>query len=156
GGGGMLVTDSEPLAKRARYLATQAKDDPIEYVHSEVGYNYRLTNVLAAMGCAQLEQLDRFIAKKRAIAARYAEAFADVPGISPMREASWAFSAFWMFTVLVDEGSYGRDSRSLLRFLAEQKIQARPLWQPMHKSRAHSGAWSRPCPHADTIHGRAL
>ncbi len=156
GGGGMLVTDDEALARRARYLATQAKDDPLEYIHSAVGYNYRLTNVLAAMGCAQLEQLDAFIEKKRAIAARYTEAFRDVPGITPMREAPWAYSAFWMFTVLVDEPAFGRDSRALLRLLGEQKIQARPLWQPMHQSTAHAGAWSRPCPVAESIHARAL
>ena len=156
GGGGMLVCDDEATAKRARYLATQAKDDPFEYIHSTVGYNYRLTNVLAAMGCAQLEQVDAFVAKKRAIAARYAEAFRDVPGITPMREAPWAFSAFWLFTVLVDEGKFGIGSRALLRKLADAKIQARPLWQPMHQSPAQTGAWSRPCPVAESIHARAL
>lgn len=156
GGGGMLVCDDEATAKRARYLATQAKDDPLEYVHGTVGYNYRLTNVLAAMGCAQLEQLDAFVAKKRAIASRYVEAFRDVPGITPMREAPWAFSAFWLFTVLVDEKAFGSDSRALLRRLADAKIQARPLWQPMHQSAAHAGAWSRPCPVAESIHARAL
>ncbi len=156
GGGGMLVTDEEPVARRARYLATQAKDDPLEYVHGVVGYNYRLTNVLAAMGCAQLEQLDAFVAQKRAIAARYVEAFRDLPAIAPMREAPWATSAFWMFTVLVNEAAFGRDSRSLLRVLGEQKIQARPLWQPMHQSAAHAGAWSRACPVAESIHARAL
>ena len=156
GGGGMLVCDDEPTAKRARYLATQAKDDPLEYVHATVGYNYRLTNLLAAMGCAQLEQLDAFVAKKRAIASRYVEAFRDLPGITPMREAPWAYSAFWMFTVLVDPAKFGMDSRSLLRRLADQKIQARPLWQPMHQSAAHAGAWSRACPVAESIHARAL
>lgn len=156
GGGGMLVTDDEAKAKRARYLATQAKDDPLEYIHSTVGYNYRLTNVLAAMGCAQLEQLDAFVAKKRAIAARYVEAFRDVPGITPMREAPWARSACWLFTVLVDDARFGRDSRALLRRLADQRIQTRPLWQPMHRSAAHAGAWSRPCPVAEAIHARAL
>lgn len=156
GGGGMLVCDDEATAKQARYLATQAKDDSLEYIHATVGYNYRLTNVLAAMGCAQLEQLDSFVMKKRAIAARYVESFRDLPGIAPMREAPWAQSAFWMFTVLVDEQLFGRDSRSLLRVLGEQKIQARPLWQPMHRSAAQAGAWSLPCPVAESIHARAL
>ena len=156
GGGGMLVCDDEGTAQRARYLATQAKDDPVEYVHAAVGYNYRLTNVLAAMGCAQLEQLDSFVAKKRAIAARYVDSFRDLPGITPMREAPWAHSAFWMFTVLVDEAQFGMDSRALLRRLGEQKIQARPLWEPMHRSAAHAGAWSRPCPVGESIHSRAL
>lgn len=156
GGGGMLVTDDEALAARARYLATQAKDDPLEYVHHSVGYNYRLTNVQAAMGVAQLEQLDAFVARKRSIADRYVAALAGVPGITPMREAPWAFSAFWMFTVLVEASLYGRDSRAVLRALADAGIQARPLWQPMHRSVAHAGAWSRPCPVAEHVHARAL
>jgi perosamine synthetase len=156
GGGGMLVTEQESMAMRARYLATQAKDDPLEYVHNAVGYNYRLTNPLAAMGCAQLEQVDAFVKKKRAIARRYTEAFSDLPGITPMREAPWAQSACWMFTMLVDAGEFGRDSRTLLRLLGEQKIQTRPLWEPMHRSRAHVGAFSRPCPVADLVHAQAL
>lgn len=156
GGGGMLATDSEALATRARYLATQAKDDPLEYIHYAIGYNYRLTNPLAAMGCAQLEQLEAFVLKKRAIAGRYTEAFANVPGLTPMREAPWASSVYWMYTVLIDEATFGRDSRSLLRFLHEEKIQSRPLWEPMHRSRAHRGAYSRPCPIAEMVHARAL
>ncbi len=73
GGGGMLVTDNEEWARKAKYLTTQAKDDPVEYVHGEVGYNYRLTNLLAAVGCAQMEHLAAYVAAKRKIAARYTE-----------------------------------------------------------------------------------
>jgi perosamine synthetase len=137
GGGGMLLTSRDDWARRAKYLTTQAKDDPVEFVHGEVGYNYRLTNVLAAIGVAQLERLDAFVARKRAIADRYREALADLPGLLPMAEAPWAYSTFWMYTVQVDPARYGRDSRSLLRFLDERRIQARPLWQPMHLSPAH-------------------
>ena len=72
----MLVTNNAEWAARARYLTTQAKDDPIEYVHNAVGYNYRLTNLLAAMGCAQMEQLDEFVEAKRRIARRYQESLA--------------------------------------------------------------------------------
>jgi perosamine synthetase len=103
GGGGMIVTDNEEWAHRARYLTTQAKDDPVEYVHQEVGYNYRLTNVQAALGCAQMEQLPGYVAAKRRVAARYTETLTGTPGITPMREAPWAFGTFWMYTVLVDE-----------------------------------------------------
>ena len=141
GGGGMIVTDNETWARKAKYLTTQAKDDPLEYIHNEIGYNYRLTNIQAAMGCAQLEQLDDYIAAKRRIAAAYTEAFQNVPGVTPMREADWAFSIFWMYTVLVDEAQYGISSRVLLRRLGEAKIQARPLWQPIHLSPAYAGSW---------------
>lgn len=139
GGGGMIVTDNEEWAKKAKYLTTQAKDDPIEYVHNEIGYNYRLTNLQAAVGCAQLEQLDAYVAAKRRIAERYGKALERVPGITPMQEAPWAISTFWMYTVLVDEEKYGMGSRELLQELGKRKVQSRPLWQPIHLSPAHAG-----------------
>lgn len=156
GGGGMLVTNDEALARRARHLTTQAKDDPIEYVHAEVGYNYRLTNVLAAMGVAQMEVLGEYIEAKRAIAARYAEGLRDVPGITLMREAPWARSVFWLYTVLVDEQAFGMSSRALLHALGERKIQTRPLWQPLHQSGAHRGESATDCPVAERLNREAL
>jgi perosamine synthetase len=139
GGGGMILTNNAAWAQRAKYLTTQAKDDPIEYVHGAIGYNYRLTNVQAAMGCAQMELLDEYIAAKRRIAATYVAAFADLAGVTPMREAPWAASVFWMFTVLLDDAR-GLASRELLKRFQERKIQTRPLWQPLHQSSAHAGA----------------
>jgi perosamine synthetase len=140
GGGGMIVTDNAAWAERARYLSTQAKDNPVEYIHNEIGYNYRLTNIQAALGCAQMEILPRFIEKKRSIAAQYHESLGSVPGITPMPEASWARSIFWMYTVLVNESPYGNNSRALMQRLADHNIQARPLWQPLHRSPAYAHA----------------
>jgi perosamine synthetase len=137
GGGGMLVTSNKEWAQRAKYLTTQAKDDPIEYIHKEIGYNYRLTNIQAGIGCAQMEQLDTYVAAKREIADRYCLALRDISGIVPMRQASWAKSTFWMYTVLINEKKVGINSRHLLQGLAAQKIQCRPLWQPIHQSPAH-------------------
>jgi perosamine synthetase len=137
GGGGMIVTDREDWARRAKYLTTQAKDDAIEFEHGAVGYNYRLTNVLAAMGVAQMEQLDGYIQAKRRIAATYREAFASVPGLAFLREAPWAFGTDWMSTVLIDAAAFGCDSRAALRHLESRGIQTRPLWQPLHRSAAH-------------------
>lgn len=156
GGGGVIVTDNREWADRAKYLTNQAKDDPVEYVHNAVGYNYRLTNIQAALGCAQVELLDEFIGIKKAIAGRYAEALAEVPGVSVMPEAPWAESTFWLYTVLVDEAAYGMNSRELLRRLESARIQARPLWQPMHRSPAHAGSPPTDCPVADRLHGTAL
>ena len=156
GGGGMLVTNDEKLANRARYLTTQAKDDPIEYVHGEIGYNYRLTNMLAAMGCAQMEQLDSFIQAKRAIADRYRDGLQNIPGFTVPQQASWAFSTFWMYTILIDEERAGIDARTLLRELSSRKIQCRPLWQPMHRSPAHDPSASPSCPVADLVHSQGL
>jgi perosamine synthetase len=156
GGGGMITTDNEAWARKAKYLTTQAKDDPVEYIHNEIGYNYRLTNLQAAMGCAQLEQLDDYVSKKRRIAKAYAEAFKDLPGIVPMREAQWAFSNFWMFTVRVDAKYFGMNSRQLLKALAEKKIQSRPLWQPLHLSPAHAGSQPLQCKTAEMLYENCL
>ena len=156
GGGGMLVTDRADWGARARYLTTQAKDDAIEFVHGEIGYNYRLTNIQAAVGCAQMECLDEHIAAKRRIATRYAEGLADLPGITPMREAAWAFSAYWMYTILVDPARFGRDSRAVLRRLEQARIQSRPLWQPAHLSPSQSDAQPAECPVAERLNREAL
>lgn len=156
GGGGMLVTNREEWAKRAKYLTTQAKDDPTEYVHAEIGFNYRLTNMLAAMGCAQLEQLDSFVGAKRRIAAKYAEGLRNIPGISLMSEAPWATSSWWLYTILVDSVGFGRDSRQLLASLNSKRIQTRPLWQPIHLSKAHKDADSRHLPVSENLYKHAL
>ncbi len=156
GGGGMIVANNEAWADRAKHLTTQAKDDPLEYVHSEIGYNYRLTNVLAAMGVAQMEQLDEFIAVKRRAAAFYAAQLGGLPGVQTMTEAPWAESTCWLYTVLVDAARFGMDSRELLRRLEAERIQTRPLWQPMHASPAHAAAERRNCPVADRLHRQAL
>jgi perosamine synthetase len=140
GGGGMIVTDNPEWARRARYLTTQAKDDPVEYVHKSIGYNYRLTNIQAAMGCAQMELLDEYVAAKRRIADRYRQELADIPGLEPMREADWAFSTYWMYTVLLSADKLGMDSRALLAKFGRDGVQTRPLWQPLHLSPSHAGS----------------
>jgi perosamine synthetase len=156
GGGGMIVTSNEEWAQRAKYLTTQAKDDPIEYIHKEIGYNYRLTNIQAAMGCAQMEQLEAYVAAKREIADRYSLALRDVSGIVPMRQASWAKSTFWMYTVLIEEEKFGVNSRRLLHTLAAEKIQCRPLWQPIHQSPAHALSRVGDLPVSEQLNKEAL
>lgn len=156
GGGGMIVTDNEEWARKSRYLVTQAKDDPVEYVHHEIGYNYRLTNVQAAIGIAQLERLEEFIASKRRIADAYQRELAGVPGISTMGESPDVFSIKWLSTILVDQKKYGMHWRELLKKMSEEKIQTRPLWQPMHLSPAHSASQSYRIETADRIHAQAL
>ena len=149
GGGGMIVTADAEIAERAYYLTTQAKDDPLEYIHNEIGFNYRLTNVQAAIGCAQIELLDSYIDKKHAIAARYR---AGLPGLAAQGQASWAQSNCWLYTVLLAMA----DRREVLRGLGAQGIQTRPLWQPLHTSRAHQGAEAVLSGTADRVHARAL
>jgi perosamine synthetase len=156
GGGGMLVTNNKRLAERARYLTTQAKDDPVEYIHREKGYNYRLTNLQAALGCAQLEQLEDHIAAKRRIAATYRKGLETVPGIEAMPEAGWAFSTQWLYTALVKQRQYGLTRKQLMAALLERGIQTRPLWQPLHKSRAHRDCQAYQCGAAEALNRSAL
>lgn len=156
GGGGMIVTDNEAMAVRAKYLTTQAKDNAVESVHGAVGFNYRMSNIQAALGCAQLEHLDEYLWSKRRISETYALALSALPGLTPMREAPWSRSACWMFTALVDAARFGMDSRALLRFLEGRGVQTRPLWQPLHCSPAHTGAPATDCSVAARLNKEAL
>ena len=153
GGGGMVVTGDVRLAERLRYLTTQAKCDADEGIHGEVGYNYRLTSVQAALGLAQLERLDALLAAKRAIARRYGDGLVGLPGLVPMREADWANSACWLYTVRVNGGL---DRRHLRGQLVEAGVDVRPYWQPMHLSPAHRGAACLGGAVAERLHGELL
>lgn len=125
-GGGAILTHDGLLAKRARHLITQAKSHATEYIHDELGYNFRLVNPLAAMGCAQMEQLPDFLQRKKEIAAHYREAFADSE-VTFQQLTSGTDSNFWHSAMLVDQ------SRSLIAALAAENIEARPLWTPIHE-----------------------
>lgn len=156
GGGGMIVTDHEVLARKAKYLTTQAKDDPVEYIHGMIGYNYRLTNLQAAVGCAQMEQLANYVESKRHIATKYDKALTNIPGIATMKEAAWAFSSYWLYTVLIDKEKFGLDARTLLRNLEKRKIQSRPLWQPIHLSPAHAESYKEKLSIAERLYQQGL
>lgn len=130
GGGGMLVTNEAKLSTRARHLTTQAKLPGRGYLHDEIGYNYRLTNIAAALGVAQLEQLDRFLEAKRARARRYREGLEGAPCTPPPHEP-WANPSFWLYTVLLTDDAPPRDR--VLDDLNAAGVQARPIWAPVHQ-----------------------
>jgi perosamine synthetase len=130
GGGGALVTFDEELAARARHLTTQAKVDTVRFVHDEVGYNYRLTNVAAAMGVAQLEQLPGFIATKRRNRDLYIEALAGVPGVSVMDVPPGTEPNYWFYSLLIEPSEAGADREAVMAHLASAGIESRPLWHP--------------------------
>ena len=132
GGGGMVVTDNENWALRAKHLTTQAKNDKLEYLHDEIGYNYRMNNIQAAMGLAQMEKLDEFVDKKRQIAATYTEGLKDVPNLVLMCEDEFAYSTFWLFTLLVSQLDSMQNSRELIKRMHQLGIHSRPLWLPAH------------------------
>ena len=131
-GGGMLVAPREDWIDRARFWSTQARDAGLAYEHSDLGYNYRLSNVLAGMGRGQLEVLDERVRQRRTVAFRYRDAFADLPGIASMPQAPYGLHTNWLSCFLVDREAFGASRDEVLRALAEADIEARPLWKPMH------------------------
>ncbi|OGR88457.1 MAG: hypothetical protein A3J74_01230, partial [Elusimicrobia bacterium RIFCSPHIGHO2_02_FULL_57_9] len=131
GGGGMIVTTNQEISRYTAYLTTQAKDDSAEYFHKETGFNYRLSNIQAALGLAQLEQLQGFIARKRQIAAAYNKAFARFNGITPMPVIPQAEPTYWLYTILLKAKTPMDQRQDFIRRLEEKGIGARPLWHTL-------------------------
>ena len=131
-GGGMLVTASAEEADRARYLATQAREPFPHYEHTTLGYNYRLSNLLAALGRAQLAGLDSRITRRRAIDARYREALDGVPGIAFMPVAAYGEPNHWLTCVTIDPALSGTDRETVRLALEAEDIESRPTWKPLH------------------------
>jgi perosamine synthetase len=155
GGGGMVLTRDPRLAARVRRLTTQGRADAVEFVHDEVGFNYRLTNIQAALGVAQLEQLDGFVDSKRETARVYTEALTRLGGVDPLVEPPWAFSTFWMYSVLLDPRAWG-DVRTLITAAGSAGIQLRPLWRPLHRQPAFAGRQAYRVEVADRLYERGV
>jgi pyridoxal phosphate-dependent aminotransferase EpsN len=131
-GGGMLASARKDWVEKARFWSTQARDPGPAYQHTEMGYNYRLSNVLAAIGRGQLRVLDERVRQRRAVAFRYRDALADLPGLAFMPQAPYGLHTNWLSCFLVDEERLGVSRDDLLRALEARNIEARPLWKPMH------------------------
>ena len=129
GGGGMIVTNDEALAKKAKHLTTQAKSDPFEYMHDEIGYNYRLVNVAAAMGVAQMEQLPSFIQRKQEIIAFYKKELEGVGDIKFQQISADVKPNWWLPTIFTEK------QKAVLKILNDNKMQSRPFWVPMNQLR---------------------
>ena len=142
-GGGMLLTDDGDLAERTRYLATQARQPAAHYEHTEIGYNYRLSNLLAALGRAQLERLDSMIERRREIRGFYESLVADTPGVRILGRASDSEDNFWLTSLVVDPSVAGWSASELSAALAADDIESRPLWKPMHLQPVFAGNRSR-------------
>ncbi len=133
GGGGAILTNDEDLGRRAKHITTTAKlPHKWAFVHDEVGFNYRLPNLNAALGCAQLEQLDGFLKNKRLLAAAYDRVFADVPGVQFAREPEQTTSNYWLNAILLDE-AHASERDDVLTALNEAGFGARPAWTLMHR-----------------------
>jgi len=138
-GGGMLVSGNQAWVDKARFWSQQARDPGLAYEHSELGYNYRMSNVLAGIGRGQLEVLDLRVRQRRAIAFRYRDAFAGLPGISPMPQATYGLHTNWLSCFLIDEAEFGRSRDRLIQSLDEANVESRPVWKPMHLQPLYAG-----------------
>ena len=147
-GGGALLTDDESIATHVRYLATQARQPVVHYEHHHIGHNYRMSNILAALGRAQLSRLDEMIEARRQHRLAYRDLFRGVPGVTPFGEPSGADDAhtrgtrdnFWLTSFLIDPEQAGFTRDELMTALAGANIEARPLWKPMHLQPVYAGA----------------
>ncbi len=147
GGGGALVTANLQWAKKARHLSTQAKDNYPHYEHSEIGYNYKMNNLAAGIGLAQLDRVDERIQKRRAIFDHYKNELEAMPGVSFLPEPEGYFSNRWLTAVRIDPGKAGFDAEALRLALEQNNIESRPVWKPMHL---------QPVFHASPCYGGAL
>jgi dTDP-4-amino-4,6-dideoxygalactose transaminase len=138
-GGGMVVTGDNDLAKRVRYLSTQARDPVLHYEHRAVGYNYRLSNLLAALGRAQLHTLDERVRARRATYASYRDALQQVPGIEFMPLADYGMSSCWLSCLLIDPVEFGATRDAVISHLESRGIESRPTWKPMHRQPVYAG-----------------
>jgi dTDP-4-amino-4,6-dideoxygalactose transaminase len=131
-GGGMLVSDDASIVSKARFLATQARDPAPHYQHSEIGYNYRMSNVLAGIGRGQLLVLKDRVAARRRNCEIYQAELGELPGIEFMPEASWGQSTRWLTCLTIDPSAFGADRETVRLALAAAQIEARPVWKPLH------------------------
>jgi dTDP-4-amino-4,6-dideoxygalactose transaminase len=139
-GGGMLVTESATLAEKARHLATQAREPFPHYEHAVIGFNYRLSNLLAAVGRAQLRGLDRRIDHRRWVKQTYMSALADLPGIEFMPATAFGEPNHWLTCIQVEPELFGADREDIRLALEVEDIEARPTWKPLHLQPAFAGA----------------
>ncbi|WP_341720200.1 aminotransferase class I/II-fold pyridoxal phosphate-dependent enzyme [Micromonospora sp. FIMYZ51] len=154
-GGGMLVSDDLALLTRARYLSTQAREPTVHYEHRETGYNYRLSNLLAALGRAQLVRLDGMIGRRRQLRDRYAKLFAAVPGVE-LLGADDPESNCWLTVIRVRPEQAGWRAADLAAHLAARHVETRPVWKPMHLQPAYAGAQSLLTGAADELFAEGL
>jgi dTDP-4-amino-4,6-dideoxygalactose transaminase len=138
-GGGMLVADHGPWIERARHLSTQAREPAAHYEHAEIGFNYRMSNLLAAVGRGQLRNLDRKVAHRRRVNARYREGLGRLPGIAFMPDAPFGEPTNWLTCIRVDAAAFGRTRDDVRLHLESLDIESRPTWKPMHLQRAFEG-----------------
>ena len=139
-GGGMLVSDDEAFINKARFLSQQAREPLPHYEHCEIGYNYRMSNILAAIGRGQLRVLEKRVTQARKIFDSYNDALGDLPGLEFMPEASYGKSTRWLTVALINPDQFGADRETIRLALEEENIESRPVWKPMQLQPVFGGA----------------
>ncbi|MBN6190651.1 MULTISPECIES: DegT/DnrJ/EryC1/StrS family aminotransferase [unclassified Microbacterium] len=155
-GGGMLLTDDGELAQHVRYLATQARQPVVHYEHTDIGYNYRMSNLLAALGRAQLARLDAMIARRREMRELYKELFADVDGVEVFGADGDEHDNVWLTSILVDPDVTGWEPSELAAALTADSIESRPLWKPMHAQPVFADARRKSSGASERLFARGL
>jgi pyridoxal phosphate-dependent aminotransferase EpsN len=153
-GGGMLISDDVDELKQARFLATQARDQAKHYQHSQVGYNYRMSNILAGVGRAQLEVLDDRVEARRAVFDRYVEALGDIDGVNFMPELEETYSNRWLTALTLDPKKVKITPYELIDILEAENIEARPVWKPLHMQPLFEGCKFYPHAEDDVVSER--
>jgi dTDP-4-amino-4,6-dideoxygalactose transaminase len=148
-GGGMLVSDDEALIRQARFLSTQARDPAPHYQHSQIGFNYRMSNILAGVGRGQLEVLGQRVEARRAVYDAYREGLTGLPGLAWQPEPDWSYSNRWLSALTINPEIAGVTASEVIQRLADEMIEARPVWKPMHQQPVFEG-----CRHF--AHGNAI
>jgi pyridoxal phosphate-dependent aminotransferase EpsN len=137
--GGMLVSDNEDYINKAQFLSTQARESCIHYEHKELGYNYRMSNLLAAVGRGQLQSLDNYVSKRRDIYKRYYDALSFVTGVEFMQQTPYGKSNRWLTTLTIDNKKTGINRNQIIEALEKENIESRPVWKPMHLQPFYKG-----------------
>ncbi len=152
----MILTDDADLAKKAKYLTEQAKDDRVRYIHDEIGYNFRLTNIQAALGVAQLEQLPKFLERKQEITRQYRIALDEIDGLTLANVPDYADNNHWMNVLQIDNAVYGEDRDSIMQRLEKNRIQTRPVWALNHLQKPYKDCQSYKIEKAEELVNNSL
>lgn len=156
GGGGMIVTDNKKYAEKSRYLTTQAKDDSLKYIHEDIGFNYRLTNIQAAMGVAQLEKLPEYIEKKKENYKYYKQEINNINGLHLPEVPDYANQNHWFYTLQINDKKYGKNRDQLMEYLQKKGIQTRPVWELNHRQKPYNQYQNYKIEKAKNLIGKTL
>jgi aminotransferase in exopolysaccharide biosynthesis len=156
GGGGMILTNNKKIAKKAKYLTTQAKDDPIYSIHNEVGYNFRLTNIQAALGFAQFETLSKYIKKKKVIHERYKKKLNNIKHLSVSNVPNYAESNYWLNILKINKKISKEKLKKIIKSFRKSNIEVRPLWHPNHLQKKYKNCQTYKLSNTNNIYKNRL